>query len=152
MSQPPLDEHCVFCKIISGQIPAATIYEDDQVLAFLDIAPFNFGHTLVIPKRHCHGVSDMPEESRNALFAAAARLAPVVLRVTGAAGFNLLMNNGQAAGQEVPHAHLHIIPRFMDDKVLLNAPQKQYQGEEMAQLQEKIRCRLAARQESEAQN
>lgn len=138
-------EHCVFCKILAGEIPSAKVYEDDKVMAFLDIAPFNLGHTLVVPKPHCHGLSDMPDDFRDALFAAAARLAPVVLRVTGATGFNLLLNNGQTAGQEVPHAHLHIIPRFADDKVLLSAPQKAYQGGEMAEMQEKIRQKLSQR-------
>ena len=114
-------------------------------MAFLDIAPFNLGHTLVVPKTHCHGLSDMPNDYRDALFAAAARLAPVVLRVTGATGFNLLLNNGQTAGQEVPHAHLHIIPRFADDQVLLSAPQKSYQGDEMSEMQEKIRQKLSQR-------
>lgn len=137
--------HCVFCKILAGEIPSAKVYEDDKVMAFLDIAPFNLGHTLVVPKTHCHGLSDMPDDYRDALFAAAARLAPVVLRVTGATGFNLLLNNGQTAGQEVPHAHLHIIPRFADDKVLLSAPQKSYQGDEMSEMQEKIRQKLSQR-------
>ncbi len=138
-------EHCVFCKILAGEIPSAKVYEDDKVMAFLDIAPFNLGHTLVVPKTHCHGLSDMPDDYRDALFAAAASLAPVVLRVTGATGFNLLLNNGQTAGQEVPHAHLHIIPRFADDKVLLSAPQKAYQGNEMSEMQEKIRQKLSQR-------
>lgn len=138
-------DHCVFCKILAGEIPSAKVYEDDKVMAFLDIAPFNLGHALVVPKTHCHGLSDMPDDYRDALFAAAARLAPVVLRVTGATGFNLLLNNGQTAGQEVPHAHLHIIPRFADDKVLLSAPQKAYQGNEMAEMQEKIRQKLSQR-------
>lgn len=138
-------DHCVFCKILAGEIPSAKVYEDDKVMAFLDIAPFNLGHALVVPKTHCHGLSDMPDDYRDALFAAAARLAPVVLRVTGATGFNLLLNNGQTAGQEVPHAHLHIIPRFADDKVLLSAPQRAYQGNEMAGMQEKIRQKLSQR-------
>ncbi len=138
-------DHCVFCKILAGEIPSAKVYEDDKVLAFLDIAPFNLGHALVVPKTHCHGLSDMPDDYRDALFAAAARLAPVILRVTSATGFNLLLNNGQTAGQEVPHAHLHIIPRFADDKVLLSAPQKAYQGNEMAEMQEKIRQKLSQR-------
>ena len=142
-----LDEHCVFCKILAGDIPAAKVYEDDKVLAFLDIAPFNFGHTLVIPKAHCHGLSDMPGEFRDALFAAAAQIAPAVLRVTGATGFNLLLNNGSVAGQEVPHAHLHIIPRFVDDKVLLGASQKKYEGEELDEMKEKIQAKIAAREE-----
>lgn len=139
------DEHCVFCKIIAGEIPSAKVYEDDKVLAFLDIAPFNFGHTLVIPKAHCHGISDLPDDYRDAIFAAAAKIAPAVMRATGALGFNLLMNNGQVAGQEVPHAHLHIIPRFVDDKVLLGASQKQYQGGELAEMQAKIQEKIAAR-------
>lgn len=142
-----LDEHCVFCKILAGDIPAAKVYEDDKVLAFLDIAPFNFGHTLVIPKAHCHGLSDMPGKYRDALFAAAAKIAPAVLRVTGATGFNLLLNNGSVAGQEVPHAHLHIIPRFVDDKVLLGASQKKYEGEELDEMKEKIQAKIAAREE-----
>lgn len=139
------DEHCVFCKIIAGEIPAAKVYEDEKVLAFLDIAPFNFGHTLVIPKAHFHGVSDLSDDYRDALFAAAAKIAPAVMRATGALGFNLLMNNGQVAGQEVPHAHLHIIPRFVDDKVLLGASQKQYQGSELSEMQAKIQEKIAAR-------
>ncbi|MCQ2396869.1 MAG: HIT domain-containing protein [Lentisphaeria bacterium] len=139
------DNHCVFCKIIAGEIPAAKIYEDDKVLSFLDIAPFNFGHALVIPKTHCHGISDLPDDYRDAIFAAAAKIAPAIMRATGALGFNLLMNNGQVAGQEVPHAHLHIIPRFVDDKVLLGASQKQYQGSELAEMQAKIQEKIAAR-------
>lgn len=142
-----LDEHCVFCKILAGDVPAAKVYEDDKALAFLDIAPFNFGHTLVIPKAHCHGLSDMPGEYRDALFAAATKIAPAVLRVTGATGFNLLLNNGSVAGQEVPHAHLHIIPRFVDDKVLLGASQKKYEGDELDEMKEKIQAKIAAREE-----
>ena len=140
------DPNCVFCKILAGEIPSAKIYEDEKVLSFLDIAPFNYGHTLIIPKYHAHGISDLPEEYRNAVFAAAAKLAPAVMRATGASGFNLLMNNGETAGQTVPHAHLHIIPRFVDDKVLLGASQKQYQGTELAEMQPKIQAKVAARE------
>ena len=138
-------EHCVFCKILEGIIPGSKVYEDDKVFAFLDIAPFNFGHTLVIPKVHCHAISDMDDEYRAAMFNAAAKIAPAILRATGADGFNLLLNNGQVAGQEVPHVHLHIIPRFVDDQVLLSAAKKQYQGTEMADLQAKIQEKIANR-------
>ena len=78
---------------------------------------------------------------------AAGQTAPAVLRVTGATGFNLLLNNGSVAGQEVPHAHLHIIPRFVDDKVLLGASQKKYEGEELDEMKEKIQAKIAAREE-----
>lgn len=138
-------EHCVFCKILEGIIPGAKVYEDEKVFAFLDIAPFNFGHTLVIPKTHCHAISDLEDDYRAAMINAAAKIAPAIMRATGASGYNLLLNNGQVAGQEVPHVHLHIIPRFVDDKVLLGAAQKQYEGTAMADLLAKIQEKIAKR-------
>ncbi len=138
-----MEKNCVFCKIIAGEIPSAKVYEDDKVLAFLDIAPFNFGHTLVIPKAHCHCFTELPADDLAAMMAAAQKLAVALMRATGAPAYNLLMNNGQVAGQEVPHVHLHIIPRQVDDTVAFSAPQKHYEGDELTELAEKIRQRLA---------
>lgn len=138
-----MEKNCVFCKIIAGEIPAAKVFEDEKVLAFLDIAPFNFGHTLVIPKEHCHCFTEIPAETLNAMMAAAQKLAVAVMRATGAPAYNLLMNNGSVAGQEVPHAHLHIIPRFVDDPVSFRAPQKHYEGNALAEFAAKIQERLA---------
>ena len=135
----------IFTKIATGEIPSWKVAEDDNFYAFLDIAPMAKGHTLVIPKIHCHAISDMDDEYRAAMFNAAAKIAPAILRATGADGFNLLLNNGQVAGQEAPHVHLHIIPRFVDDQVLLSAAKKQYQGTEMADLQAKIQEKIANR-------
>ncbi|MBQ4479347.1 MAG: HIT family protein [Victivallales bacterium] len=138
-----MEKNCVFCKIIAGEIPATKVYEDDKVLAFLDIAPFNYGHTLVIPKIHCHCFTEIPPDTLAAMMAAAQKLAVAVMRATGAPAYNLLMNNGQVAGQEVPHAHLHIIPRLVDDTVSFSAPQKRYDGEALTELAAKIQERLA---------
>lgn len=117
---------CVFCKILKGEIPSAKVYEDELVLVFLDIAPFNFGHAVVVPKDHHHSVTTLPAEYLARILAVAARVAPAIMRVTGAEGFNLFLNNGAVAGQVVPHAHLHILPRFVNDGVIIQAASKTY--------------------------
>ncbi len=137
-----IEDNCIFCRIIRGEIPAARIYEDDKVVAFLDIAPFNFGHALVIPKIHCQSMTIVPDEYLSAMIIAARKLAPAIMHATGAPAFNLMLNNGSIAGQEVPHAHLHIIPRMVDDAVLLSAPKKQYEGDAIGAMAEAIRRKL----------
>ncbi|MDT8390284.1 MAG: HIT family protein [Lentisphaeria bacterium] len=113
---------CVFCNIIAGTEPAATIYEDDQSIAFLDIAPLAPGHTLLVPKEHYSSLAPMPAEYQGALMATASRLAVAVMKAVKADGFNLLVNNGTCAGQVVRHAHIHIIPRFCLDTLVLPPP------------------------------
>jgi histidine triad (HIT) family protein len=144
-----MEKNCVFCKIIAGEIPSAKVYEDSKVLAFLDIAPFNFGHTLVIPKAHYHCFTEIPAEDLTAMMTVAQKLAVALMRATGAPAYNLLMNNGQVAGQEVPHAHLHIIPRHVDDTVAFSAPQKHYEGDALPKLAAKIREKLAKQTENQ---
>jgi len=116
---------CIFCKIIKGEIPCSKVYEDKNVLAFLDISPVNKGHALVIPKKHYADFLDMPDEAVKQIFTAAKRIANAIMKGTGAAGFNLGMNNRKAAGQLVFHAHLHIITRFEGDG-LRHWPGKKY--------------------------
>lgn len=140
-----LRDVCVFCRIVRGEIPASTVYEDDHVLAFLDIAPFNPGHTLVIPKHHHVSLTTVPAALAGHLFAAAGRIAPVVMRAVDADGFNLLLSNGSCAGQVVPHVHLHIIPRHPDDGLVLPHRTRPYATEADRQtVQAAIRQRLAA--------
>ncbi len=119
---------CVFCRIIKGEIPSAKVYEDELVLVFLDIAPFNFGHCVVVPKDHHHSVTTLPAEYLARMMSVAARVAPAIMRATGAEGFNLFLNNGAVAGQVVPHAHVHILPRLVNDGVIIKAAAKQYDG------------------------
>lgn len=106
---------CLFCKIIKGDIPGAKVYEDDKVLAFLDIKPINPGHVLVAPKEHYANILDTPEEILSAVISAVKKIAPAVLTAVNAKGFNLGVNNGSDAGQLVPHLHFHIMPRHLDD-------------------------------------
>ena len=116
------DESCIFCRIAKGDIPCAKVYEDDTVLAFLDLAPASHGHTLVIPKEHYPNIMEVPSELGSAVFSALSRVSAAVMSATGAAGINVIQNNGVAAGQTVFHIHWHIIPRFEGDDFSLWTP------------------------------
>ncbi|MFN3167083.1 MAG: HIT family protein [Phycisphaeraceae bacterium] len=115
MPDHPTDPDCIFCKIIAGEIPCHKLYEDDRVLAFLDIGPLSAGHALVIPKGHYELISEVPPEVAAAMFKIVPGLSKAIMQATGALSWNLLQNNGGAAGQVVGHVHLHIIPRPAGD-------------------------------------
>ena len=102
---------CVFCAIAAGEIPCFKVYEDDIVLAYLDINPFTSGHTLVIPKDHFTGLLDTPPEVLKEMVARVQKVAAHLKTALPCDGFNVLQNNGAAAGQTVPHLHFHIVPR-----------------------------------------
>ena len=106
---------CVFCSIVAGDIPARTVRETDDVLAFLDANPLARGHTLVVPKAHAEHVGDLDDETASSLFAVVSELTPHVQSAVDADAANVGINDGAAAGQEVPHVHVHIIPRFDGD-------------------------------------
>jgi histidine triad (HIT) family protein len=106
---------CIFCKIASKEIPADVIYENEDVLAFLDIRPISKGHSLLIPKKHSADMLSAEAEDLSALINNVKEVAAGIIRATGAAGFNLGVNTGEAAGQVVFHTHFHIIPRFSGD-------------------------------------
>ena len=109
------DPDCVFCKIVAERIPGLRVFEDESTLAFLDIGPLAESHLLVIPKAHCERLEDMDPEQLARLTGHIPRLARAVMKVTSAAAYNLLQNNGTEAGQVVPHVHFHIIPRCSGD-------------------------------------
>lgn len=108
---------CVFCAIAAGEIPSFKIYEDDFVLAFLDINPFSEGHTLVIPKEHYKGLLDVPSNVLAVLLERVQKVSSHIAKALACDGFNILQNNGAAAGQTVNHIHFHIVPR-MEGSVL----------------------------------
>ncbi|HOW14090.1 HIT family protein [Methanosarcina sp.] len=110
-----MTENCLFCKIISGEIPSKLVYEDDYVYAFLDIYPASEGHTLVAPRKHFSSFTDMGPEDVARLFEAARKITAAVEKAFSADGSNIGINNGEAAGQEVPHVHVHVIPRKKGD-------------------------------------
>ncbi|KKU81894.1 MAG: Histidine triad (HIT) protein [Parcubacteria group bacterium GW2011_GWA1_47_8] len=106
---------CLFCKIIAGKIPSQKVYEDDTVLAFLDIHPVNVGHTLIIPKAHHANLYETPDETLAHMTTVAKKISIAVKSALGADGINIEMNNEPDAGQVILHSHLHIIPRFQGD-------------------------------------
>ena len=118
-------DDCIFCKIIEGGLPSYKVYEDSNVLAFLDIFPIHPGHILVVPKKHSTDIFDTPDEDMQKVITVAKRLAPAVLKATKADGINVGMNNRLSAGQVVMHTHMHVIPRYKDDG-LKTWPQKPY--------------------------
>lgn len=103
---------CIFCQIVSGQIPSSKVYEDEEVLAFLDITQVTTGHTLVIPKKHYRNMLEMDAEAASSLFARVPKIAKQLQEKLGAAGVNIINNNEEAAGQTVFHTHVHLLPRF----------------------------------------
>lgn len=109
-------DECVFCNIVKGTVPESVVYDDEKVLAFMDIQPANPGHVLVIPKVHASGLPDLDEETGAHMFKVGMRVADAVKRSgVKCEGVNLLLSDGRAAFQEILHVHLHVIPRFQGD-------------------------------------
>jgi histidine triad (HIT) family protein len=121
--------NCIFCKIINKEIPIHKVYEDGNVLAFLDINPASPGHTLVIPKNHYANLEELPDPEAGLIMAVARKVGANLLSGLGAAGYNLIQSNGAAAGQEVLHFHLHVIPRGPGDGLKFWKPQKYELGQ-----------------------
>lgn len=134
-------EECLFCKIISGDIPAHRVFEDEAMMVFLDIHPVNPGHVLFVSKAHYHDFLDAPAEIVANIATRVQRLAPVVLAAVGSTSWNLLVNTGASAGQLVPHLHWHLIPRFPKDGFLHWQGKPDY-AQELPLVAEKIRTAL----------
>ena len=113
---------CPFCAIIEGRAPGAIVYEDERAAALMDIYPVYAGHTLVIPRDHYENLVSCPEDLAAHLFTVAAKLGPAIMEATGGTAFNVWTANGRDAGQRVFHLHLHVLPRFPDDKFGLRFP------------------------------
>lgn len=132
---------CIFCRIVRGELPSYKVFEDERVLAFLDIHPVNPGHTLVIPKNHSLNIFEVSSEDWSAVTEAARVLSGVIEKTLGAKGVNLMMNNREHAGQLVDHTHVHIIPRFTDDNHRQWA-HSSYKDGEAENISDKIRTAL----------
>ena len=103
---------CIFCKIAGGDIPSATLYEDDDFRVILDLGPATKGHALILPKHHYANLYEIPEEMAAKAMVLAKRMAAAMTEALGCDGFNIVQNNGEAAGQTVFHFHMHMIPRY----------------------------------------
>ena len=137
-------DNCVFCKIINNEIPSAKIYEDDLVLAFLDLGPINYGHALVIPKEHHESSSTIPEATSGRMFKVGSRIGVALKRKLDYDAFNLHLADGSAAGQVVMHAHLHVVPRGVEDGFRWNWRQLKYEDGKMQEIASEIAPRVAA--------
>ena len=114
-------DDCIFCKIAAGEIPCSKIFEDDTALAFMDIAPLNKGHLLVIPKNHFDNILEIDEETYGRLFSLICRIAKAVGASISPDGMTVMQLNGRASDQVVPHLHIHIVPRWTGDGLALSA-------------------------------
>jgi len=132
---------CIFCRIGAGQGPAEKILETPEVLAFLDIAPVHYGHALVIPKAHYESLLDLPDELWLEMGRVCRQVALALQKALYARGFNIGMNNFEAAGQVIFHAHLHVIPRYLRDGLEL-FPQGSYGRGDLARVGEQLRQAL----------
>ena len=135
-------DDCIFCKIIAGDIPCHKIYENDDVLVFLDVGPLSDGHTLVIPKAHFSTVDKCSSEILSSIAEKLNKIAAAVVAATECDGYNILCNNGRAAGQVVDHVHFHVIPRKTGDGIFSQWPAKNYAQGQAEAMAEKIRENL----------
>ena len=108
-------KECIFCKIAKGEIPSATLYEDEEFRVILDLGPANKGHALILPKAHYENLYDLPDEMAAHAMILAKKIATKMKGILNCDGYNLVQNNGEAAGQPVFHFHMHLIPRYTDD-------------------------------------
>ena len=109
------DCNCIFCKIANGEIPSTTLYEDEDFRVILDLGPATRGHALLLPKNHFANLFELDDETAQKAILVAKKMAGKMKAALGADGFNLVQNNGEAAGQTVFHFHMHLIPRYEND-------------------------------------
>ena len=131
-------QDCIFCKIVKQEIPCAEVYADERTLAFLDIGPIARGHTLIIPKAHYLNLWEVPGELAKDLLATMQKVGRALMQTTKATGMNVVMNNYESAGQVVPHAHWHLIPRIEGDGLFPVVQQEYESREAMNELAERM--------------
>lgn len=135
-------DDCIFCKMVAGEVPVTKIYEDEVVLSFLDIGPLSDGHTLVIPKQHFERLHECPAELLGRIGSCLGKIAKAVSAAMNPDGYNVLCNNGRAAGQLVGHLHFHIIPRNAGDGVFDRWPAYKYKEGKIEAIAAEIRENL----------
>jgi len=129
---------CIFCKIIAGEIPSHTLYEDEQFKVILDVGPATKGHALILPKEHYANLYELPEEVAMDVMKLAKKMVKVMTEKLNCDGFNLVQNNGEVAGQTVFHFHMHLIPRYKNDGEILKYNVKSFTQEELAEIRAQI--------------
>ncbi len=133
------DKNCIFCKIARKELPSVVVYEDDTMLAFLDINPVNIGHTLIIPKKHFENLYDTPEDLMAEMMKVIKSLGTAIKEAVHADGINIEMNNEKPAGQVILHTHMHIVPRHEGDGFTQWKGKRDYNDGEMEEVSMKIK-------------
>lgn len=128
------DDNCIFCKIANGDIPSKEIYEDEDFKVILDLGPATKGHALILPKDHCRNLYELPDELASKVMLLAKKMAVQMTEKLECDGFNLVQNNGGAAGQTVFHFHLHLIPRYEEDGQVLGWKALEPTSEELSEV------------------
>jgi len=135
---------CIFCKIVAGEISGHVVYENEHVLAFLDISQTTEGHTLIIPKAHVIDIFEMDSSKMEQIFSIVPKIANALKETFGCSGINVVSNNGKSAGQSVFHYHVHLIPRYGDDKfgIRFVNNMKKYDTEKLEALKNRIKNKI----------
>ncbi len=131
-------DNCIFCKIIEGEIPSHTLYEDEQFKVILDVGPATKGHALILPKEHYANLYELPEEVAMNVMKLAKKMVQLMTDKLGCDGFNLVQNNGEVAGQTVFHFHMHLIPRYKNDGEILKYNVQSFSQDELAEIKKLI--------------
>jgi histidine triad (HIT) family protein len=137
-----MQDNCIFCKITAGEIPSATVYEDEEFKAIMDISPAAKGHTILLPKKHYANLFELDDKTASRALLVARRIAGAIREELNCDGINILQNNGEAAGQTVFHFHIHLIPRYHKDQVKITWPHGTYEEGEAGALAAAIAARL----------
>lgn len=132
------DDACIFCKIANGEIPSKTLYEDEDFRVILDLGPATKGHALILPKNHYANLYELPDETAAKVMKLAKKMATQMTEKLECDGFNLVQNNGEAAGQTVFHFHLHLIPRYKEDGQKIGWKPGSPSGEELEAIKNQI--------------
>lgn len=137
-----VDHECIFCKIANGDIPAATVYEDADFRVILDLGPASKGHCLILPKQHYRDLCDLDEKTAAKVLPLAGRIGAAMKRDLGCSGFNVVQNNGEAAGQTVFHFHTHVIPRYENGPEMVTWEPGKAEKEELEQIGNMLKAEI----------
>lgn len=136
-------DNCIFCKIANGEIPAATLYEDENFRVILDLGPASKGHALILPKFHAANIYELPDEMAAKAMILAKKMAISMTEALKCDGFNIVQNNGECAGQTVFHFHMHLIPRYKGDNVGITWNPGELTDEDKEEILSKVKAQLS---------
>ena len=136
-------DNCIFCKIANGEIPAATLYEDENFRVILDLGPASKGHALILPKFHAANIYELPDEMAAKAMILAKKMATAMTESLKCDGFNIVQNNGECAGQTVFHFHMHLIPRYKGDNVGITWNPGELTDEDKEEILSKVKAQLS---------